>query len=475
VIRRMILSFLIVLMLAVSVGCSTQSADTSSDSSTPTSTTTSDTTPSTGTPPSGTPPTGAAPGGSSSGTSTATNISGAFALSSGTKTTTGQFYSATTDDQSAIYVTGTGVLTLTNPTVTTSGDTSSQGNSSFYGQHARVLAAGGGTIHMTAGTITTTGAGANGAFSTGTGSQVTLSQTTIDAKGDGGHAVMATQGGSMTLSDVKMTTAGKNSGAIATDRGGGTITATGGTVVTSGQDSPAVYSTGAITISGGTLTATGSEAAVIEGANSITLNNCVTTSTFANKWGVMIFQSMSGDAEGARGVFTVTGGSLKYTASSGPLFYVTNTTAIITLKDTDVSVASGILINAAGGTRWGTSGSNGGIVEFTADAQTLAGSVVADKISTVALTLKNGSSLTGAINTAKTAKSASLTLDASSTWTITADSHLTALSDTAGISGTTITNIIGNGHTVTYDSSANPGLGGKTYTLSGGGVLKPAS
>jgi hypothetical protein len=114
-------------------------------------------------------------------------------------------------------------------------------------------------------------------------------------------------------------------------------------------------------------------------------------------------------------------------------------------------------------------------VEFSADAQTLAGSVVADKISTVALTLKNGSSLTGAINTAKTAKSVSLTLDASSTWTVTADSHLTTLSDTPGISGTTITNIIGGGHTVTYDKSANPGLGGKTYTLSGGGVLKPAS
>jgi hypothetical protein len=279
----------------------------------------------------------------------------------------------------------------------------------------------------------------------------------------------------MTLSNVKMTTAGKNSGAIATDSGGGTITATGGTVVTSGQDSPAVYSTGAITVTGATLTATGSEAAVIEGANSITLNNCITTSTFANKWGVLIYQSMSGDAQGARGVFTVTGGSLKYTASSGPLFYVTNTTAVITLKGVDVSVASGILIHAAGSTRWGTSGSNGGTVEFTADAQTLVGSVVADKISTVALTLKNGSSLTGAIDTAKTAKSASLMLDAPSTWTVTADSHLTTLSDTAGISGTTITNIIGGGHTVTYDKSANPGLGGKTYTLSGGGVLKPAS
>ena len=67
----------------------------------------------------------------------------------------------------------------------------------------------------------------------------------------------------------------------------------------------------------------------------------------------------------------------------------------------------------------------------------------------------------------------SITLDASSRWTVTGDSHVTTLSDSAGISGTTVKNVVGNGHTVYYDSSANPGLGAKTYTLSGGGTLVP--
>jgi hypothetical protein len=41
------------------------------------------------------------------------------------------------------------------------------------------------------------------------------------------------------------------------------------------------------------------------------------------------------------------------------------------------------------------------------------------------------------------------------------------------VSGSTITNIVGSGHTVTYegDDSANGYLGGKTYSLSGGGTL----
>lgn len=59
---------------------------------------------------------------------------------------------------------------------------------------------------------------------------------------------------------------------------------------------------------------------------------------------------------------------------------------------------------------------------------------------------------------------------------MTADSYLTSLTDTAGISGTTITNIVGNGHTVLCDASAaaNSALGGRTYTLVGGGTLTPA-
>jgi len=115
------------------------------------------------------------------------------------------------------------------------------------------------------------------------------------------------------------------------------------------------------------------------------------------------------------------------------------------------------------------------MVILTADGQTLAGDMVADKISTISAILQNSSTLTGAINADKAAKAVNLTVDSSSTWSVTADSYLTTLADAGGISGTTIANIQGNGHTVYYDAgnSANSGLGGKTYTLAGGGQLKP--
>ncbi len=398
---------------------------------------------------------------------------GKYILDGGTDHQSGGSYDASETDQSSIYVLNGGKLTLKNANITSSGDSTSSDNSSFYGLNAGVLATSGSSIDLSSSTVMTTGDGANGVFATGTGSTVTISDTTIDCTGQYAHAVMATLGGTLIVTNVDMNTAGASSGAIATDRGSGIITVTGGTVNTSGANSPGIYSTGVITVTDAIITATGSEAAVIEGANSITLNNTDLSSTYADKWGVMIYQSMSGDAEGATGSFTMTGGSLVYTSASGPLFYITNSTGIINLHDVDVTAASGILIEAAAG-RWGNSGSNGGAVIFTTDQQTLSGDMLADSISSLAITLQNGSSLTGAINADQNAQSASLTLDASSTWVVTADSHLTVLENTAGISGTSISNIIGNGHTVTYDADANPSLGGKTYSLSGGGTLKPA-
>ncbi|MGD0019753.1 MAG: hypothetical protein ABSD62_10905 [Candidatus Limnocylindrales bacterium] len=410
---------------------------------------------------------GNAPGGASTAQYTPTGV---YTLSTGSESKAGVAYTAAEADQSAVLVSGTGSVTLTDATITTSGASQSSDESSFYGLDAGVLAQSGGKVTLTGGTVTTKGNGANGVFAYGSGASVTVANATIKATGQYAHGAMASGGGAVSVTDTVISTAGANSGAIATDRGGGTITVSGGSVTTSGQGSPAIYSTGAITATGGTYSATGSESAVIEGANSITLTDATLTSSKADKWGVLIYQSMSGDASGTKGTFTMTGGSLANTAATGPLFYVTNSTGVITLKDVDVTAAGGVLVKAATGS-WGNSGSNGGTVVLTADGETLAGDLVSDSSSSISATLRNGTTMTGSIN------SAALTLDATSVWNVTGDSQLTSLSDASGISGTTIANINGNGHTVTYDASlsANSALGARTYSLAGGGQLTPKS
>jgi hypothetical protein len=170
----------------------------------------------------------------------------------------------------------------------------------------------------------------------------------------------------------------------------------------------------------------------------------------------------------------MTGGSMTYGASSGPMFYVTNAVGNITLSGVTLTTNSGVLVKAAAGS-WGTSGSNGGTVILKATGQSMTGDMTADSISTITATLSGSSALTGAINAANTAESVALTLDSTSTWTLTGNSYITSLSDTSGLSGSTVTNIIGNGYNVYYDASAsaNSALGGGTYSLVNGGYLLP--
>lgn len=412
-------------------------------------------------------PTGmpAPPGGNAG--STEYTLGGAFTVNGTALSESDGTYRSDTTDVSAIYVTNGGNLTLYSPDISTTGNTSSGEASSFYGLNGAILANNGSIVTVSGGMISTTGSGANGAIPTGSGTSITLSDMSINASGDGGHGVMATLGGSLTLTDVDISTTGAHGAPVATDRGSGTVNVTRGIIYSSGADSPGIYSTGNITVSDAVITSMGTEAAVIEGFNSIHLTNTTLAGGVEKTGGIMIYQSFSGDALIGTGKFTMTGGS--YNATAGPAFFVTNTDAAITLSGVHVTGTSDTLIQAAGTSRWGTAGNNGGTVSFTADGETLRGNLVTDEISSIHSVLLNGSSLSGSIN------SAALTLDATSTWNVTGNSKLTYLTESAGIPDGSVGNIRGNNFTVSYNPALgeNSWLGGKTYPLSNGGSLVP--
>lgn len=397
-----------------------------------------------------------------------------YSQSGDTKTEDGRTYAASEEDQSAILVTDGGSFTATNAIIETSGEASNAEASSFYGRNAAVVATTGSSIQLSGSSITTTGLGASGAFATGQGTTLSLTDVIIEATGRGARGVMATDGGSIALDDVQITTAGVNSAPLETGVGGGTIRATGGSAVALGEDSPALYSTGLIETNGGIYRATGAGAAVVEGTSGITLTGTQLASTIADKWGVMMYQRVPDEAGTTQGTFTMTGGSLSVTGKDSPLFYVTNSTGNINLSGVELECVSGIILWAAAG-RWGTTGTNGGKAIILASGQALAGDLVADKFSSLSLTLEDGASLTGAINSGNTAGRVDVTLGATTVWKVTADSYLTTLHLLGGITDTTIENIIGNGHYVYYDASdpANGTLAGRTYDLAGGGLLAP--
>lgn len=373
--------------------------------------------------------------------------SSTYLLSSGsTVSLSGKTYASTTADESAVKVTS-GTLTLTDCTVTKSGDASSSDDSNFYGLNAAVLSYGSSSvINMTGGTITTSGYGANAFYSyAGT---ATISDVTINCSANSSRALFATGGGTITASDITATTAGTNSSVIATDRGGGTVAVTGGTYKCTGDDSAIMYSTGTITASGITGTSAAGEIAVVEGSNSVVVTGSGTslTSGSSNR-GIMVLQSGSGDAEGTTGAFSMTGGSLTTTNSSAPLIeVVTNATGNLTLSGVTTSIASGILMKVNYNTQWTTSGATGNLT--LSGSTTYTGNIVADSYSIATLIVASGTTWSGMFDNADTAKSSTITLNGG-TWNLTGNSNVGTIVLTNGAT------INKGGYTLSYTTLTN--------------------
>jgi len=91
---------------------------------------------------------------------------------------------------------------------------------------------------------------------------------------------------------------------------------------------------------------------------------------------------------------------------------------------------------------WGTAGANGGTCEFDLTDQTVSGDIMVDAISELVMSIADSSSYTGAINSdGTTAASLSVTLDSTSTWTLTADSYITQFDGD-------MANVVTNGYTL---------------------------
>ena len=353
-------------------------------------------------------------------------------------------FASTSSDENAILASGNITATLANITVTKTGDSDGGDNTSFYGTNSAILAKDGANLTIKNANITTDATGANGVFSYGgsattnnsnsDGTTVNISDSTITTNKDNSGGIMTTGGGIMNARDLTITTAGTSSAAIRSDRGGGTVTVDQGTYKTTGKGSPTIYSTADITVKNATLIATASEGAIIEGKNSITLENVNLTdtnnalngqsTTYKN---IFLYQSMSGDAASGEAVFTAKDSTI--TTNQGDSFYVTNTTAKINLENNQIinNDASGNFLRIQKDS-WGTSGNNGGTVTLNLTNQTANGNIVVDSISQLTMNLTGGSNYQGAIN-GENAGEVNLTLDASSTLTLTGDTYINSLTN----------------------------------------------
>ena len=346
-------------------------------------------------------------------------------------------YENSTDEEHAITADGE-EASYSNIAVVKTGEASGD-EADFYGANAAIFATNGATLTLSEITVDTDGTHANGVFSYGEGTTVNISDSVIETSGNCSGGLMTTGGGTMNASNLLIHTTGNSSAAIRSDRGGGTVNVTGGSYTTEGTGSPVIYSTADITVSDAQMESTASQGVVVEGQNSVTLNNVTLTASNVKKnsdksdWyqAVMIYQSMSGDADEGLASFAMNGGTL--TNLNGDVFFVNNTTATIDLTGAAIvnEDEEGVFLRAAAA-GWGSEGSNGGHVTMTASQQTIDGDMIVDEVSSLNLYLKESSSFSGAINSDGQAGDVYVEIEDGSTWTLTGDSYITSLTCSAG-------------------------------------------
>lgn len=333
-----------------------------------------------------------------------------------------------------------------------------------------------GTKTVSKQTIETDQDGLNAVFARGNKTVIDISNVKINTKQNGSRGLYAAFGGTINAKNVEVTTQGEHCASFATDMGGGTVTVENGRAETFGRGSPVLYCTGNISAKNLTGKANASEIAVIEGKNTLSIENSALTGGAGLdgevQAGIMIYQSMSGDAESGTAVLNIKNSSLTNT-SGGPFFYATNTKGTVNLCNVKLTNKSGVLFLISGNDSnrgWGRRGANGAQIELNAEKQNLEGEIQTDNISSLKMNLKDKSVFTGSADKAKNG-TVSISISNRSKIILTADSYFNAFTD----ADESFKNVKSNGHNIFYnkDNSQNSYLHGRTIILSDGGKLVP--
>lgn len=382
-------------------------------------------------------------------------MSGALTADGEEVSSDGESIRADTADQNALLAENGGTLTVSNGSVEKSGDDDNGDNCNFYGINSIALAVGQESKMIITDTILNAiSTGSNAIFSTDNAT-VYSKGVTITTSSDNSRGLDATYGGTILADDLDITTQGEHCASIATDRGGGFISVTNSTLSTAGSGSPLLYSTGDIEVNKVTGTATGSQIVGMEGLNTVLINNSTLSSTITKSTasdpvanGVIIYQSTSGDAETTTGdaaTFQVANSTLSSSIESGAMFYITNTVANLVLSNTvldfDSNKANLLTIAGNDANSWGSAGSNGGTVTFTALGETISGDISVDTISSLDFYLLEASTYTGAMaitenatNTNPSDAPITVNISSDSTWVLTKDTTISALNAEEGAS-----------------------------------------
>ncbi len=354
------------------------------------------------------------------------NGAGAYTVAADTSES-GNAYASDSADENALRVENGCTADVSGAAVEKTGDSPNGDNSARYGLDAAVLIFDGAAFTLRDSNVTSDASGADGVFAYGAGTSLTLDDTAVRTVGESSRGVTAAAGAFLQASGLVVTTRGVSAAAIRCESGGA-MTFAGGTYLTGGAESPAVSSAGSVTVSDATLRANGSEAIAIESGGSVMLEDCAVSSGASPV--VAFCQSATGECE----AFRMSGGSL--CGNGGDLFLVTDTNCSVALEGVTLARQDGILLRVRGGT-----------CSFACSGQALDGEILTNEDSQLDLSLANGSSFVGTVNPDGAAGEVSVTLDDTSTWSLTGNAYISSFTGS-------VKNVVANGYAVYVDGKA---------------------
>ena len=280
----------------------------------------------------------------------------------------------------------------------------------------------------------------------------------ISVEADGACGLFAEAGATLIANALTVTTQGNAGAAVSTSIEGGNVSIANSQLSTAGEDAPLFLSAGTVEADNVTGTARQSAIACVVGEGALLIENSTLASSHEGGTtnglpvnGIAIYRTDDNDItaeQGKSALLQAHNSRLESSATSGAMLYLTNTAADIVLCDTELAfdedkakllvargsdATSDLVASKTDGTTFGTAGSNGATVLFTALGQKLKGDIEVDSISSLDLYLlegsewKGSSSITANVAGSDLASNIVVNIDATSGWTVTENSTVSTL------------------------------------------------
>ena len=330
----------------------------------------------------------------------------------------GELVASTGTEENTIHVSA-GTLTVSGAAISRTSEAGSDAELAYgYGVGAAVLVTGG-TLEITGSTVTTDSPGGTGLYAYGDGT-IHASDTVVDTIRAASGGIHAAAGSMLRADKLTVRTRGENAGALLVS-GGAQVLADGGSYLTEGALSPSAEITGEMMAHGVQLTAVASEALRMAGGSTVRLYDCELSAAMEEGvWAVALDHGVDSGGMLAA-ILEVNGGAIR--GSGSGVFAVNGVPCQLILTGVDIQASedSGVLL-----------GMRGGECTLTAITQVLRGDATLEGASALSLYLTESSVWTGCVQ-AEDDACADVYLDENSSWVVTADSRVRSLQCTGAV------------------------------------------